>query len=139
MGSLPFHAWFGISLMQSQQVLAEAYYASLDLPWAVNLLEDQNVGGAVAWAAGEVPLYIVTVALFVQWRRSDEKDAARYDRVADRNNDEELAAYNEMLARMSQQVGVGGEDERDYYTSEVDAQHPVHMDNPIDASKRRGR
>lgn len=139
MGSLPFHAWFGISLMQSQQVLAETYYASLDLPWAVNLLEDQNVGGAVAWAAGEVPLYIVTVALFVQWRRSDEKDAARYDRVADRNNDEELAAYNEMLARMSQQVGVGGEDERDYYTSEVDAQHPVHMDNPIDASKRRGR
>lgn len=139
MGSLPFHAWFGISLMQSQKVLAETYYASLDLPWAVNLLEDQNVGGAVAWAAGEVPLYIVTVALFVQWRRSDEKDAARYDRVADRNNDEELAAYNEMLARMSQQVGVGGEDERDYYTSEVDAQHPVHMDNPIDASKRRGR
>lgn len=139
MGSLPFHAWFGVSLMQSQQVLAKEYYSTLDLPWAVNLLQDQNIGGAVAWAAGEVPLYIVTVALFVQWRRADAKDAARYDRVAERNDDAELEAYNAMLARMSGQVGVAGEDERDYYTSTVDAQHPVHMDNPIDASKKRHR
>lgn len=139
MGSLPFHAWFGISLMQSQQVLAYDYYAALDLPFYVNLLEDQNIGGAVAWAAGEVPLYLVTVAMFFQWRKSDAKDAARYDRVADRTNDAELEAYNEMLARMSNQTGVAGEDERDYYTTEVDEQHPVHMDNPIDASKKRGR
>nr|WP_120491196.1 cytochrome c oxidase assembly protein [Corynebacterium lactis] len=139
MGSLPFHAWFGVSLMQSQQVLAREYYSTLNLPWTVNLLQDQNIGGAVAWAAGEVPLYIVTVALFVQWMRSDAKDAARYDRVAERNNDAELEAYNEMLARMSGQTGVAAEDELDYYTSTVDAQHPVHMDNPIDASKKRGR
>ena len=66
MGSLPFHAWFGITLMQMQQILAEDYYRELALPWHVDLLADQNVGGAVAWALGEVPMFIVMTALFVQ-------------------------------------------------------------------------
>lgn len=139
MGSLPFHAWFGVSLMQSQQVLAEDYYASLDLPWAVDLLQDQNIGGAVAWAAGEVPLFIVTIALFVQWRRSDERDAARYDRVAERNHDAELDAYNAMLAQMNQNPGAPTQADTEYFTGQVDQVHTVHLNNPIDGAKHRGK
>lgn len=135
MGSLPFHAWFGISLMQTQQVLAESYYSSLDLPWAVNLLQDQNNGGAVAWGAGELPLYLVTVALFVQWRRSDEKVAARYDRMAERTDDAELKAYNEMLSQMSQGRGMTQE-EQDYFTSTVDRDHRAHIDASITETRK---
>ncbi|MEJ5919314.1 MULTISPECIES: cytochrome c oxidase assembly protein [unclassified Corynebacterium] len=138
MGSLPFHAWFGITLMQTQQILAEDYYRELDLPWKVDLLADQNIGGMIAWATGEIPLALVTVALFVQWRKSDAKDAARYDRIAERTDEAELKAYNEMLAARSQGVGMT-EEEMAYYTGEVDAEHQLHMENPIDASKNGGR
>lgn len=134
MGSLPFHAWFGVSLMQSQQVLAKDYYESLKLPFFVNLLQDQNVGGAVAWAAGEIPLYVVTVALFLQWRKSDAREAARYDRVADRTGDAELEEYNRMLAQMQQGMT---REEYEYYNTEVDSKHKMHIDTSIEATQRR--
>ncbi|WP_306509901.1 cytochrome c oxidase assembly protein [Corynebacterium xerosis] len=135
MGSLPFHAWFGITLMQMQQVLAEDYYMELGLPWHVDLLADQNVGGAVAWALGEVPLFIVMTALFVQWRRTDEKDAARYDRNAERDHDAELEAYNAMLAARTSQSMT--DEEREYYTGTVDSGHEVHLGSAKDAGKMR--
>ncbi len=131
MVSMPFHAWFGVTLMQTQQVMAESYYSSLGLPWDVNLLEDQNIGGMIAWAVGEIPLFIVTIALFAQWRKSDEKDAARYDRVADRTDDEELAAYNEMLAQLNRGMTT---EEKEYFTSEVDEEHRVYLGNPTNPS-----
>ncbi|MBV7294943.1 cytochrome c oxidase assembly protein [Corynebacterium sp. TAE3-ERU12] len=128
MGSLPFHAFFGIALMQMSQVMALDYYSTLDLPWQVNLLEDQNTGGAIAWALGEVPMFIVMAALFVQWRNSDEREARRYDRKAERDNDAELQAYNQMLAEMGQGREPGSSR---YFTSSVDQDHEMHLDNPV--------
>lgn len=137
MGTLPFHAWFGITLMQMQQVLAEDYYNNLDLPFAVDLLYDQNVGGAIAWATGEVPMFIVMGALFVQWRRADAKDAARYDRQSERDHDAELEAYNAMLAARSS--GQYTEEENEYYTGVVDEGHQVHLGSAADAGKVQRR
>ncbi|MBB2991753.1 putative copper resistance protein D [Mycolicibacterium iranicum] len=99
--SLPLHAFFGVVLMGTQSVIAESFYRSLQLPWHTDLLGDQRLGGGIAWAAGEVPLVVVLIALFVQWRRTDDRTARRMDRAADRDDDADLAAYNNMLAELA--------------------------------------
>ena len=101
-GSLPLHAFFGVVLMGMQTVLAEDFYRSLGLPWDIDLLQDQRLGGGIAWSTGEVPLVLVMLALLIQWRRSDNRTAKRLDRAADRDEDAELAAYNNMLAKLSE-------------------------------------
>jgi putative copper resistance protein D len=99
--SLPLHAFFGVVLMSTQAVLAGSFYESLKLYWHNDLIGDQRLGGGIAWAAGEVPLVVVLIALLIQWRRSDQRDATRLDRAADRDDDADLAAYNRMLAEMA--------------------------------------
>ncbi len=99
--SLPLHAFFGVELMGTRTVLGASYYRSLGLSWHTDLLGDQRLGGGIAWAAGELPLVIVMIALLVQWARSDNRTARRLDRAAERDDDAELAAYNAMLAELS--------------------------------------
>ncbi|MGF0129505.1 cytochrome c oxidase assembly protein [Dietzia cinnamea] len=101
LSSLPFHAFFGILLMNYPTVLAEGWYSGIGLPWIPDLLQSQRVGGGVAWAMGEIPLVIVMLALAWQWYQSDMREARRGERQADRDDDAELRAYNEMLAEMS--------------------------------------
>lgn len=103
--SLPLHAFFGVVLMGMQSVLGESFYRSLQLSWHTDLLADQRLGGGIAWAAGEIPLVFVLLALFIQWRRSDARTAKRLDRAADRDDDADLAAYNAMLAEMARRDG----------------------------------
>ena len=100
-GSLPLHAFFGVVLMGTKAVLAGDFYKSLQLPWHTDLLADQRLGGGIAWSAGEVPLVLVLIALFIQWRRTDQRTAVRLDRAADRDDDADLAAYNNMLAKLA--------------------------------------
>ncbi|OBA78493.1 copper resistance protein CopD [Mycobacterium sp. 1164966.3] len=102
--SLPLHAFFGVELMSTRRVLGVAYYRSLGLSWHTDLLGDQRLGGGIAWAAGELPLVIVMVALLVQWARSDRRTARRLDRAADRDDDVDLAAYNAMLAELARRA-----------------------------------
>jgi cytochrome c oxidase assembly factor CtaG/putative copper export protein len=99
--SLPLHAFFGVVLMSTQKVLGESFYRSLHLSWHTDLLGDQRLGGGIAWAAGEIPLVVVMIALLVQWSRSDQRTATRLDRAADRDEDADLAAYNAMLAELA--------------------------------------
>jgi cytochrome c oxidase assembly factor CtaG len=99
--SLPLHAFFGVVLMSTKSVLGGSFYKSLQLYWHTDLLGDQRLGGGLAWAAGEVPLVIVLIALLVQWTRSDRRTAKRLDRAADRDDDADLAAYNAMLAQLA--------------------------------------
>jgi putative copper resistance protein D len=63
-------------------------------------LSDQRLGGGIAWAAGEIPLLVVVVALLIQWARQDEREARRRDRRADNDGEAELTAYNAMLRQM---------------------------------------
>ena len=102
LGSLPFHAFFGIMLMNYKTVLAEGWYSGIGLPWVPDLLQSQQVGGGVAWAAGEIPLFIVMLALAWQWFQTDMREAWRGERQAERDDDAELKAYNDMLREMSQ-------------------------------------
>lgn len=103
--SLPLHAFFGVVLMGSKEVLAEGFYESLKLYWHTDLAGDQRLGGGIAWSAGELPLLIVLIALLVQWTRADRRTSKRLDRAADRDDDADLAAYNRMLAELARREG----------------------------------
>jgi putative copper resistance protein D len=99
--SVPFHAFFGVALMSSHEVIGRYFYSGLRLPWVPDLLADQRLGGGLAWATGEVPMLIVVVAMVAQWSRIDERAARRGDRRADRDGDADLTAYNAMLRQMA--------------------------------------
>lgn len=99
--SVPFHAFFGVALMSSNNVIGGDFYRTLALPWLSDPLRDQQLGGGLAWASGEVPLLLVVIALLVQWSRQDERSARRDDRRADADGDADLGAYNAMLRRLA--------------------------------------
>lgn len=119
LGALPFHAFFGLALMNSHTAMALDYYNGLSLPWLTDLVGEQRLGGAIAWGATEVPIIIVMIALLAQWAKSDEKEAARSDRAGDRQTDEELDAYNRMLAGLAK---------RDVATTSSAVTEPVNED-----------
>jgi putative copper resistance protein D len=99
--SVPFHAFFGVALMSSKSVIGGGFYRTLALPWLSDPLRDQQLGGGLAWASGEVPLLLVVITLLVQWSRQDERSARRGDRRADADGDADLGAYNAMLRRLA--------------------------------------
>lgn len=105
--SIPLHAFFGVVLMGMADVLGQRFYRSLQLPWHTDLLGDQRLGGSIAWAAGEVPLVVVMLALLIQWQRSDRRTSTRLDRAAERDHDADMAAYNAMLAELAQRDRTG--------------------------------
>ncbi|MBB3604682.1 putative copper resistance protein D [Mycolicibacterium sp. BK556] len=98
---MPFHAFFGIATMTMTSVLGDSFYRSLHLPWLSSLTDDQHLGGAIAWGSSELPIIVVVVALVVQWARQDRRTAARTDRHADAHYDDDLDAYNAMLAELA--------------------------------------
>jgi len=100
--TIPFHAFFAIAVMSADTVFAGDYFRMLDRPYSTDLLADQYLGGGIAWAMGEIPLVLVMGALFVQWLRSDTREARRRDRQADRDGDAELAAYNAHLRDLAE-------------------------------------
>ncbi|NUK49806.1 cytochrome c oxidase assembly protein [Streptomyces lunaelactis] len=96
---MPFHAFFGIALMRAPEPMIKAYEnppASL----GIDALSDQNAAGGIAWAFSEIPSVLVLIALVFQWYRSEQRQAKRLDRAADRDGDKELQAYNAYLASL---------------------------------------
>ncbi|GGV00992.1 membrane protein [Streptomyces litmocidini] len=96
---MPFHAFFGIAMMMATEPLVKAYEnppASL----GIDALADQNAAGGIAWAFSEIPSVLVLIALVYQWYRSEQRQAVRKDRAADRDGDKELEAYNAYLASL---------------------------------------
>lgn len=102
---MPFHAFFGIATMTMDSVLGGTFYRYLDLPWVSSLIDDQHLGGAIAWGSSELPVIVVVVALVVQWSRQDRRTAVRSDRHADAHYDDDLDAYNAMLRKLSETRG----------------------------------
>lgn len=96
---MPFHAFFGIALMMGTEPMVETYAAPPSV-LGVEALEDQNAAGGIAWAFSEIPSVMVLLALLVQWYLSEQRQARRQDRAADRDGEKELAAYNAYLASL---------------------------------------
>ncbi|NLT29754.1 MAG: cytochrome c oxidase assembly protein [Propionibacterium sp.] len=101
--AMPFHAFFAVGVMSSMTLIGATFYPTLDVPWVPDLMADQELGGAITWATGEIPMVIVVLSLVVQWLRQDKRDAKRLDRAQDTGLDDSYDAYNEMLARFAQQ------------------------------------
>jgi putative copper resistance protein D len=103
--AMSIHAFFSVALMSSSALLDNGYFAALERPWATDLLADQNLGGAIGWAMGEVPILLALLATFIQWTKADKKETGRIDRAAERaaamGEDDDLAKYNKYLAQLN--------------------------------------
>lgn len=101
MASMGVHAFFGVIIMMASTAIASGWYLKVAPAWLVDPIRDQYAGGGIAWAFGELPSLVIVVALGMQWARSDEREAERYERKADLDGEAELAAYNAHLARLA--------------------------------------
>ncbi|TQO20083.1 putative copper resistance protein D [Rhodoglobus vestalii] len=99
LATMAFHAFFGLSLMTGSGLLLADWYGAMGWDTGVSALQDQRIGGGIAWSVGEIPTISLAIAVVIMWRRSDGRDTVRYDRRAERDGDAELDAYNEMLAQ----------------------------------------
>nr|WP_307038002.1 cytochrome c oxidase assembly protein [Arthrobacter sp. B3I4] len=102
LATMGFHAFFGVAIMGGTGLLAADYFGNLGRTWGDSALLDQQKGGAVAWGIGEVPTLLVAIGVAVMWSRSDARESRRTDRAADRNNDADLTAYNDMFAQLAE-------------------------------------
>lgn len=102
LATMGFHAFFGVAIMGGTNLLAADYFGNLGREWGPSALMDQQLGGAVAWGIGEVPTLLVAIGVAIMWSRSDERETRRTDRAADRNNDADLTAYNDMFAKLAE-------------------------------------
>ncbi|GFH34753.1 cytochrome c oxidase assembly protein [Streptomyces pacificus] len=96
---MPFHAFFGIALMMASEPMVGTY-ADPPASLGISALSDQNAAGGIAWAFSEIPSVLVLIALVFQWYHSEQRQAVRKDRAADRDGDRELEAYNAYLASL---------------------------------------
>ena len=106
--ALSVHAFFAVIMMMGTTPMAVEWYGIVRPDWVTDPLQDTLFGGQVAWGLGEVPALIVLIAIMVQWARSDDREAVRKDRQADRDGDAELNAYNDRLAEMNRRATPGG-------------------------------
>ena len=98
--TMAFHAFFGVTLISGDTLLAATWFSSLG--WGIDALADQQTGGGIAWGIGEFPTLVLAIVLAFQWAGSDDREARRRDRAADRDDDAELAAYNAMLTQIAE-------------------------------------
>jgi putative copper resistance protein D len=103
--AMSIHAFFSVALMSSSTLVDSGYFAALQIPWVGDLLADQNKGGAIGWAMGEIPILIALIATFILWTRDDAREARRIDRSAERmaamGQPDELAQYNKYLQELA--------------------------------------
>nr|WP_233613837.1 cytochrome c oxidase assembly protein [Leucobacter edaphi] len=92
------HAFFGVTLMTGDGLMLADWYGAMGRTWGPSPLEDQSIGGGIAWGIGELPTLALALIVAVQWSRSDDREQKRKDRAADRLGDTELEEYNAMLA-----------------------------------------
>lgn len=100
-GTLAFHAFFGLSLMSGDSLLLPDWYGAMGRTWGLSPLEDQHTGGAIAWGIGELPTAVLTIIVSILWFKSDEREARRLDRASDRGGNKDLEDYNAMLSKLA--------------------------------------
>ncbi|MBC7725206.1 MAG: bifunctional copper resistance protein CopD/cytochrome c oxidase assembly protein [Burkholderiaceae bacterium] len=98
LGTMAFHAFFGLALMTGTGLLLADWYGAMGRDWGPSAIIDQQTGGGIAWSVGEIPTITLAIIVAFMWAKSDTKDAKRLDRKADRDGDADLGDYNKMLA-----------------------------------------
>jgi putative copper resistance protein D len=105
-GAMSLHAFFSIALMSQTSLIDGGYYESLRTPWITSALDDQNAGGSVGWAMGEIPMLLALISTFILWMREDKRETVRIDRnearLAAMGEPDELAQYNSYLNKLQE-------------------------------------
>ncbi len=107
--AMGLHAFFAVPIMMSDIVFAGEWYTLVQPPWVDDLVGDTRLAGGIAWGIAEVPALLLMVVLGVQWARSSEREARRFDRQSERDGGAEMAAYNERLKAMNEAASRRGE------------------------------
>lgn len=105
---MAMHAFFGIAIMMSQGLFAAEWFGAMGRTWGATPIEDQYIGGGVAWSVGEIPTLILAITVAIQWSRSDDRMQRRRDRQVDRAGDIELDEYNARLAELARRDAARG-------------------------------
>ncbi|MSO43093.1 MAG: hypothetical protein EXQ76_02515 [Candidatus Planktophila sp.] len=104
--AMSIHAFFSVALMSSTTLIDQGYFISLKTPWLTDLLADQQLGGSIGWAMGEIPILLALVATFISWVKDDSREAKRIDRntarAAAMGQPDDLADYNHYLQELAQ-------------------------------------
>jgi cytochrome c oxidase assembly factor CtaG/putative copper export protein len=105
-GAMSLHAFFSIALMSQTSLVDGGYYESLRTPWITSALDDQEAGGSVGWAMGEIPMLLALISTFILWMREDKRETVRIDRnearLAAMGEPDELARYNAYLSKLQE-------------------------------------
>ncbi len=84
--TLPIHAFLGVAIMSVEPdgrgLLAPGYYVPLH--GLDESVFQQQVGGGLLWAAGDIVGLLFLGVLLTQWMRASEREAEREDRRLDR-------------------------------------------------------
>jgi putative copper resistance protein D len=100
-GTMAFHAFFGLGLMNEKSLLLADWFGAMGRTWGDDPLADQAIGGAFAWGVGEIPTIVIALIVVTQWSRSDDRERKRLDRASDRSGNRDLEDYNQMLDSLS--------------------------------------
>jgi putative copper resistance protein D len=104
---LPFHAFLGISIMSSTQLIAEGWYLAFNRTWPPSPLDDQYLAGGIMWGSGDAIALVMLIALFVQWVAYSQREARREDRRLDRLERLQQRAAVTSVASGDEEVGAG--------------------------------
>ena len=94
--ALPFHAFLGLAIMGSTNLLGGTYYVGLHPSWGASPLSDQHTGGGLLWASGDIVGLLVFFFVLRQWMAAEAREAVRTDRALDRR-DAALAARSAVV------------------------------------------
>ncbi|MGM7678793.1 cytochrome c oxidase assembly protein [Microbacterium sp. A94] len=98
---MAMHAFFGVAIMMQEGLMVAEWFGSMGRTWGPTPMEDQYIGGGIAWSVGEIPTLILAITVAIQWSRDDVKIQRRSDRHADRTGEAELEEYNAQLAQLA--------------------------------------
>jgi putative copper resistance protein D len=84
--TMPFHAFLGVAIMgvsdSGKGLIAPEHY--LPLVGRAEAVFQQQVGGGLIWASGDVVGLLFIFVAAVQWMQASEREAVREDRRLDR-------------------------------------------------------
>ena len=82
-----FHGIFGFITYSAASPLGGGWFSEVAPSWLENQIQDQQLGGGIAWGFGELPTILVLAILVYQWASRDEKTSRRV-------TDQEIDDYN---------------------------------------------
>lgn len=90
--TMPFHAFLGVIIMGSRELIAEEWYVAFERSWGLSPLEDQSWAGGLMWATGDLTMLAGMIVIFIRWIQESQREAKRADRQWDREEARARAA-----------------------------------------------